>query len=311
MGGLIPVQLLALAATITAMISLAFSTPAMMDSARLALSLCARTILPSLFPFFVLSGLLSRLGFQRLFRHAGCGLSALLVGLTGGYPMGAAYVGELYRRGALERREAERMLLYANNTGPAFLLGAVGTGVFHSTKLGFYLWAVHAAAALLLYFCFAARQTDAAQTDVPPEPFTAAFPSAVRQGVSASLAVCGFVVCFTVLVGLLDSHGLFSRTAAQLSALTGLAPQAARALLTGVLELGSAVGAMEGLPPSRSTLALAAAILGWGGLSVHCQTAAVLAEIDLSLRMHTLGRFLAALLGAALAWTFAPLVGIG
>ena len=67
---------------------------------------------------------------------------------------------------------------------------------------------------------------------------------------------------------------------------------------------------MEGLPPSRSTLALAAAILGWGGLSVHCQTAAVLADVDLGLCMHSLGRALAALLGAALAWTFAPIVGI-
>ena len=303
-------QLLALAATVTALISLAFSTQAMMDSARSALSLCARTILPSLFPFFVLSGLLSRLGFQRLFRRAGCGLSALLVGLTGGYPMGAAYVGELYRRGALERREAERMLLYANNTGPAFLLGAVGTGVFHSAKLGFFLWAVHAAAALCLYFCFGARRAEAAQPDVPPEPFLSAFPAAVRQGVNAALAVCGFVVCFTVLVGLLDSHGLFSRAAAWLSSVTALAPQASRALLTGVLELGSAVGAMEGLPPSRSALALAAAILGWGGLSVHCQTAAVLAEVDLRLRLHTLGRALAAVLGAALAWLCAPLVGV-
>jgi sporulation integral membrane protein YlbJ len=282
----------------------------MMDSARTALALCARTILPSLFPFFVLSGLLSRLGFQRLFRRAGSGLSALLVGLTGGYPMGAAYVGELYRRGALERRAAERMLLYANNTGPAFLLGAVGTSVFHSPRLGFFLWAVHAAAALLLYFCFGVRGAGAEPTDIPPEPFGAAFPAAVRQGVSAALAVCGFVVCFTVLVGLLDSHGLFSLTANRLSSFTALAPQAARALLTGILELGSAIGAMEGLPPGRGTLALAAAVLGWGGLSVHCQTAAVLAETDLRLRLHTLGRVLAAALGAALAWSFSPLVGI-
>lgn len=303
-------QLLALAATVAALISLAFSTQAMMDSARFALSLCAKTILPSLFPFFVLSGLLGRLGFQRLFRRAGSGVSALLVSLTGGYPMGAAYVGELYRRGALERREAERMLLYANNAGPAFLLGAVGTGVFHSAKLGFFLWAVHAAAALIVFLCFDRRRGDTSLPDVPPEPMTAAFPAAVRQGVSAALAVCGFVVCFTVLVGLLDSHGLFSRAAAMLVSATGLAPQASRALLTGVLELGSAVGAMDGLPPDRGTLALAAAILGWGGLSVHCQTAAVLADVDLSLRPHTLGRALAALLGAALAWICAPFVGV-
>jgi hypothetical protein len=69
---------------------------------------------------------------------------------------------------------------------------------------------------------------------------------------------------------------------------------AARAALIGTMEIGSAVGAMLGLSPSPLQLAVTAAILGWGGLSVHFQTAAVLSESELSLRKHTLGRVFSA-----------------
>ena len=79
----------------------AFSAQAQ-DSVRDALRLCADTIIPSLFPFFVLSVLLNRLGLpgmlsrlmgraaSALFGVSGEGASALFIGLTGGYPMGAS-----------------------------------------------------------------------------------------------------------------------------------------------------------------------------------------------------------------------------
>ena len=104
------------------------------------------------------------------------------------------------------------------------------------------------------------------------EPFAAAFPAAVRQAVSAVLTVCGFVVCFSVLLGLLESWGLFPPL--------GIRTQERRALVCGLFEIGSAVGAMRGLDPSPAHLALAAAVLGWGGLSVHCQTAALFADSE-------------------------------
>ena len=61
---------LALVGTLCALIALIFSSRQVIDSARDALSLCASLILPSLFPFFVLSILLGKLGLpQRLGRR--------------------------------------------------------------------------------------------------------------------------------------------------------------------------------------------------------------------------------------------------
>ncbi len=75
-----------------------------------ALALCARSVIPALFPFLVVSTLLLRLGFgelaapwlaglmEPLFRVDGVGSAALLLGLVGGYPIGAQTTAELYRR---------------------------------------------------------------------------------------------------------------------------------------------------------------------------------------------------------------------
>ena len=92
------------------------------ESCRYAVELCLSLILPSLFPFFVLSVLLNRLGLpgylgrlltppaSRVYGVTGAGASALLIGLTGGYPLGAAYIADMERSGAITAREGERLL---------------------------------------------------------------------------------------------------------------------------------------------------------------------------------------------------------
>ena len=44
--------------------------------------------------------------------------------------------------------EAERLLAFCNNSGPAFILGVVGVGVFGSSRVGLLLYLAHAAASI-------------------------------------------------------------------------------------------------------------------------------------------------------------------
>ena len=312
-------QRLALAGTLCALIALIFSSPQVMAGARDALELCAELILPSLFPFFVLSILLGKLGLPqrlgrrlaqpagRLFGVSGAGVSALLIGLTGGYPLGAASIAGMVESGVIKKDEAGRLLAFCNNSGPAFLIGAVGAGVFASPAAGLLLYASHVLAALLTGLLLRGKHKGIHNSVyiVNCIPFYVAFPAAVREAVSATLSVCGFVVCFSVLLGMLDARGLLTFSAARLAARAGLEAQAVRALLAGFFELGSGVGALRGLPLTPGDLALAAALVGWGGLSVHCQTAAVLCDCDVSLGRHTLGRLLSAVLSAAVCFALA------
>ena len=94
------------------------------------------------------------------------------------------------------------------------------------------------------------------------------------------------MVTFSVVTGMLDASGLLPALVGTLSARLGLELHFARALCTGVLELGTGIGAMQGLAPTPANLALAAFLIGWGGVSVHCQTAAVLAGTDIKSPAH-------------------------
>ncbi|MEI3101559.1 MAG: hypothetical protein V8T45_07145 [Oscillospiraceae bacterium] len=122
-------------------------------------------------PFFVLSGLLNRLGLpgflgrllagaaSRIYGISGAGASALFIGLTGGYPLGAAYIADMERSGAITAKEGERLLAFCNNSGPTFIIGAVGAGAFHSSAAGFFLYGIHILSALLAGSSSAGRIT--------------------------------------------------------------------------------------------------------------------------------------------------------
>lgn len=287
------------------------------------LRLCGELIVPSLFPFFVLSLLLGKLGFpealgrrlspltQQLFHVSGKGATALFIGLTGGYPMGAAYLAELLDQRELSPREAERLLGFCNNSGPAFLVGAVGAGVFDSVKAGLLLYSAHIMAALgtgvLLRSDHAPDGEELLPPTAAPLPFAQALSEAVRGAVPALLNVCGFVILFTVFTGLLEANGFLSFFSGILTRFLPLEAQQSRALLLGFWELGSGVGALRGLALSPVSLALSAGIVGWGGVSVLFQSLAVLADLPVKPGKMLLGRMISAVLGAAFAWLLGAL----
>ena len=98
---------------------------------------------------------------------------------------------------------------------------------------------------------------------------------------------------------------LFSAGASQtplLQRLFGTAPELARPMLVGLLELGSGAAAMEGLPLSPAALSLAALLTGWGGLAVYFQTRALLVPCKAKGALHIAGHLFSAGIGAALAY---------
>lgn len=254
------------------------------EAVRQGLTLCAQSLLPALFPFFVAVSWAVNCGLFHTLRSMGIPTSAAVffLGALGGYPLGARTVGEAYRGGLLTKAEAEHLLACCNNAGPAFILVVVGQTVFRSTAAGLVLWGIHLAAALIVALFFCRRQT-ARTTSPPPTSFpAAAFIAAVGSAAETMVRLSAFVVFFTVVMTLLSS-------------LFGTVPP----LLAGFLEL--TVG-ITTLTPHRLGFTMAAGLLGWGGVSVHCQAAAVLSDTDLSLRHYLLGKALQGLLSAAAAW---------
>ncbi|MCD7918383.1 MAG: sporulation protein, partial [Clostridiales bacterium] len=268
--------------------------------AKTGLNLCAQVVLPSLFPFFVLSALVTELGLgsalgrwcgpvmEAIFGVSGGGAAALLLGLIGGYPLGARTVAQLYEQGQLSRQDGERLLLFCNNGGPAFILSVAGAGVPGSVQAGWLLLGVHIASALCCGLL--GRWLRPGTEPVPPSPgsaptvrsvrFSQALTNAMGSAVQSSLNVCACVVLFAVILRLARLFGLLRPGIGLLEAF-GMDAVCAEALLSGMVELTNGVALLEGAS-AYSAVPVAAFLLGFGGLSIFCQTASMLATSGLS-----------------------------
>ena len=248
---------------------------AVRDSVAEALALCARSVVPSLFPFLVASSALLALGFGEL---AAPWLAGLMEPLfrVGGYPIGAKTAADLYRENLVSREEAERLLAFCNNSNPVFLISVLGVGVFGSVRAGVWLWLIHVLSALLTGLVFRGSGKSASRQELTRHPpfqavsFAEAFTGAVRSSLAGILSVCAFVVFFYVLAQPLTAMG------GRLGA-----------VLVAALELFSLTPL---LTADAFGFLLAAAAAGWGGLSVLCQTLAVLEGSGLRLRNCFLGK---------------------
>ena len=108
----------------------------------------------------------------------------------------------------------------------------------------------------------------------PLSPLSIQLPECVRSSFASTLNVCAYVILFSILTALADCSGLLPRLTQALATLLPLeqADTLCRSFLVGLLELSTGTSALGDAVVSPAALPLAAFILGWGGLSVHCQS---------------------------------------
>lgn len=286
-----------------------------MQAAKDGLTLCYNVIIPSLFPFFVLSSLVVELGLagylgrlleglmRPLFHVSGACACAFALGFIGGYPVGAKTAISLYEKGMCTKTEAERLLAFCNNSGPAFILGVVGAGVFASSRVGVLLYLAHAAASVCigLLFRFYKAAPGHGKTEPGPRPqfraqrFAAAFTGSVKNSFLSTLNICAFVIFFTVVIKLLFLSGLLPGLAELLGSILapfGMTQAWAERMLTGIIEISSGVWTLSGDGALAGRMSMAAFMLGWAGVSVHCQVLSFIGGSGLSVRTYLVGKLL-------------------
>ena len=245
-------------AILCAMAALILDSRCAADSAREALSLCAKTLIPSLFPLFVLGGLLvpglAGLRIPGVSRILGFPEGYFVLGCLGGYPLGAACIAQALERGELTGNDAERMMGLCSLCGPSFLFGVVG-GIL-SLREAALIFVVQLEAALLT----AAFWPGGCKTGCLPSPQSVSFPDAVSRAVSSILSVCAWVTLAAVAAGFLR-RWLFP-----------FLPGGMAVVMTGLLELTNGIFASRGMPYEAQFI-LCALFCSFGGVSVLLQIA--------------------------------------
>lgn len=246
-----------------------------LSGAAEGIDLCIRSVIPSLFPFFLLSGIVvkSWMGTNLpLLRPVGqflgipAGAETLLISaILGGYPVGAKCIRDAWACGGISKQDAERMLWFCCNAGPAFLFGMVAP-LFPPGNSSWILWGIHITAALLIGFFHPGKSEETAKLPVSENVNLSL---SLMEAIKVTAQVCGWILVFRVLLAFLSQWFLW------------ILPEWLQVTLTGFLELSNGCLDLAAVKSEPIRFLLCSAMLSFGGCCVALQTRSVTQGLNL------------------------------
>ena len=290
-----PVKSLSAAAVLSAMILLLFIGDSASDAVLSSMELCVTRVIPSLFPYMVLSSLMismdlteplyRRLPTEKWLGLPRCAASVLFTGLFCGFPVGAAGCAALVRDGKLNRDDAAALCAASSASSPAFVIGTVGQ--WWGREYGTLLWMTQVICALFTGAFVFRGSGQSPVHETASQTNTGGFPGHLASAVSSAASSC---------IAVIASVTFFGSTARILSHLIPWLTVPASVLLE--FSQGSAAGAKMGGMPG---IIVTGAAVGFTGISVMIQSAASLAPEKISLKPLILSKIAAMAVSAAVS----------
>lgn len=280
------------------------------SGATTGLLLWFHSIIPSLLPFMILSNLLVALNgitlfttllkplTSRLFGISQNGSYALLAGFICGYPMGAKTCADLLLEKKISKKEAQYLLCFVNNPGPAFISGYVLQNILQGSYQALPFFLAIYGAPLLVAVClrFFFKNVKKEGQSLPFLPFLSTkgvdfniLDRAIMNGFETATKLGGYIILFSIVSAFLINQKFLNLPAkAFLLALTEIT--------TGVNFLG---GFHEILQNEYINPAICACV-SFGGLSGLFQTKSVISETSLQMLPYVLSKLVISVLSAIL-----------
>lgn len=239
------------------------------------ISLCINTVIPSVFPFMIISSLITVSGagaelgafFRRplrlMFGASSGGACAIALGFLCGYPVGAITAADMFDRGDISKNEFEHLLTFVNIPSAAFVIGGVGGSMLSSKKMGVAIYVCVLLSAITVGMIgrpFQKTKSIASakiNLNASRPPFSYVITESISRAAKSMLGVCACVVTFSALSGTLCAVLPITETL--------------KAAVAGFFEVSSGAKTASSIQNELATPFICAAVCGWSGLSVHTQ----------------------------------------
>ncbi|MBE5821167.1 MAG: sporulation integral membrane protein YlbJ [Clostridiales bacterium] len=280
--------------------------------ARKGIELFLYNVVPSIFPFLVLSNILINSNIlniiqklfnpiiKKIFNLPGIASISIVLGLVSGYPIGAKITADLYSKNLINKEEAERLLAFTNNSGPLFIISFVGISLFNDTKTGVLLLFTHIISAILIGIILGilSRKKNIRLDDFNISEntsnlsFSEIIVNSVKNSVNTILTIGGFIIFFSVIISILSSGHFFyfiTKPFEYIFSLLGISSNLLIPIFQGIIELTNGISFVANTNlPYIYIVSACAFLLGFGGLSIYMQLHAVIINTNLSTKKYLL-----------------------
>ena len=302
------------------------------------LQLWFTAVLPSLLPFIIGTNILISLGFVSfigtlfepimypLFRVSGCGSFALITGMTSGYPMGAKTVAQLRENNEINKFEAQRLLSFTNNSGPLFVIGAVGIGMLSSAKVGYFILLVHYLSAILngiifRYYKYDKRKVTYSNARIIEQAFINMHFSrnkdyksfgkilgeSISNAINTILLIGGYIILFSVIVEIFQVTHMLDFIRTIFMGNYTINENLFNGLVIGLLEVTNGCSLIAQAPSSKIQILLLCSIISFGGFSIHAQAISFTSKTDINSYIYILSKFMHSVLAFILGFLLYPI----
>lgn len=272
-----------------------------MSYAATGLTLWFDNMIPALFPFMVISGLIIRLDLvqhilvfvhpilYKIFRTNPYCEYACVMGFLCGYPMGAVIVRDLLSEEKINHKQADFLLSFCNNIGPVFfcslvlpffreyqvllLTGMYGIPFIYGIIMRYSVYRKTFSDTVNTSYIISAKN-NITVTSQNPYSFHHAFTDSINQAVSSSLYLGACMIFFNML-RFLPAHFFHNNLWIQAISSWLLEVNGALHLTCEIYSKHNSVWTLYLLP-----------FLAIGGLSCMCQTAGILSATKCNLKQH-------------------------
>ena len=313
------------------------------------LTLFATSVIPSLFPFFVATELLMHTNIvnhignlfnsfmKPLFNVSGKGAFALVMGIISGYPVGAKIAANFRQNNICSKEECERLLSFTNNSGPLFIMGTVGIGMFGNSTIGLLLFFTHLLASLTVGFIFRFWKCNRKNKNIKHQETNfkssnvnklrnyntrikyntntqnskmvsfynlgEVMAESITNSISTILMIGGFIVLFSSIISVLNASGITRLITIALSPIFNvlkLDTSFIQGIFTGLLEITNGINIISGIHIKNISIniILTAFFLGFGGISIMLQVLSIISKTDLSCKPYIIGKILHGIIAA-------------
>ncbi|MCM1134199.1 MAG: hypothetical protein NC400_01365 [Clostridium sp.] len=270
------------------------------------LNLWFERMIPTLFPFMVLSGIIIRMNLTdsfikllypllgRLFKVRASCVYGMAVGFLCGFPMGAHVAAQLYEQGQISKSEAAFLLSFCNNIGPVYFLSFVlpTLGLPRAAVFLFGMYGLPFFYGLILrYTVFRTAIDTGLQKEFPPKaplPLLAAMDESILNALLGIARLGGYMIFFNLLMILPTlAAGIFS-----MDIFKNLPINSAQSALFvgGIGCLMEITGGISVIGNSAPLLVLC--VLPFGGASCIAQTYSMIKDTGLSITEYVMHKMI-------------------
>lgn len=233
------------------------------------------------------------------------------MGIITGYPIGAKIVSDFKSKNLCSQVECERLLSFTNNSGPLFIIGTVGIGLFRNLRIGYILFLSHLLASLSVGFLFRwwkckdnkftknKNSTNYSvfsnnQVTLKFSKLGAILANSITSAIHSIVLIGGFVVIFSVIISILNSSYILTICTKILTPITNLfniPNEFITGIITGIIEVTNGVSSVSVISnTSTVSILICAFLLGFGGISVLLQVLAITSKAKISIKPYLIGK---------------------